>query len=267
MSDTDLGELMGALVAGVTKARGMSDASTAEMAQIYRNHETLSGLSLPRFRIKSIDFDVPFVVTGVDRGEAFEAKPAEYIVANTLDLVEKEYKEHGLEMDPRTREIFAKTLTANVESAVKNSTADLSDSRNTAIFQQKIAESARNALNTSLAEARKRNAEEAAASSPRAEFLRTESIRAASFVPPQAESPELLRKLSGTVADKAGELAVARQGSKGRILASVLTQDIKERGTPDTVSRIKMTLSEEGLEWSHDQDETTGVVRSKLTPE
>jgi hypothetical protein len=66
--------------------------------------------------------------------------------------------------------------------------------------------------------------------------------------------------------DAAERAAISEPGRPGDFVVGVDTEQIKAAGTPEAVTRVRMTLSEEGLEWST-EDGGDGQQRWRLGPE
>ena len=78
----------------------------------------------------------------------------------------------------------------------------------------------------------------------------------------QAASKRILAALR----KRADEVALKRVGAPPSIDASILTAEVKERADPASVTRLRIVMREEGLEWSVGEDEN-GAIRRTLTPE
>lgn len=59
---TDLDTVIGAMAAAVARARRIADEETVAIAEHYRQHPLLSGMSVPRVRLPEVTLDVPVVV-------------------------------------------------------------------------------------------------------------------------------------------------------------------------------------------------------------
>jgi hypothetical protein len=60
--------------------------------------------------------------------------------------------------------------------------------------------------------------------------------------------------------------ALTKVGRAPRITTSIITAEVKEKSSPANVSRLTLTLKEEGLEWSVGEN-SDGTISRKLTPE
>jgi hypothetical protein len=57
-----LDEFVGALLAGVTRGRALSDSASAQVAQQYAEHDLLKGFPIPRMTIQHLDAELTFAV-------------------------------------------------------------------------------------------------------------------------------------------------------------------------------------------------------------
>jgi hypothetical protein len=60
--------------------------------------------------------------------------------------------------------------------------------------------------------------------------------------------------------------AIKEPGRAATLKTSVLTSEIKERSNPDSVTRLKLVLREEGMEWQ-EVKRADGSSSAMLTPE
>lgn len=65
---------------------------------------------------------------------------------------------------------------------------------------------------------------------------------------------------------ESGIQAIAKPPIASKILTNIRTADIKDKTTGHSVVRLKITLSEEGVEWATQSNDNGGVVRT-LVPE
>jgi hypothetical protein len=76
----NLGDVVGTLLAGMSRARMRADCETIRIAEAYRNHELLRHMPVPRFRLPEVTFDLPLVIDsmsedGMGQTPLFEAPP------------------------------------------------------------------------------------------------------------------------------------------------------------------------------------------------
>jgi len=63
MSDiNELGEILGSVMTALVQARKIADMETAALAEFYKEHPLLEGMSLPRVRVPEMTLDVPVII-------------------------------------------------------------------------------------------------------------------------------------------------------------------------------------------------------------
>jgi hypothetical protein len=77
-----------------------------------------------------------------------------------------------------------------------------------------------------------------------------------------AEKETIARDLSTRVS----AVSIAKESVSASIGANIKTAEVKDRGSNNSVVRLKISLKEEGLEWTTQASESGGVVRT-LQPE
>jgi len=83
----------------------------------------------------------------------------------------------------------------------------------------------------------------------------------------QIEMPaEVRREILSSLRRAAREHLLEKPGQPPRLKINVLTAEIKDKAAPVQVARIKLTVREEGLEWTTIENED-GSRDSRLTPE
>src|SRR5689334_6951863 len=74
-----LGDVVGAMLADVARARVRADVEALRIAEAYSRDPLLRHLSVPRFRLPDLVVDLPVLVTGVDApagsGDPWKVKP------------------------------------------------------------------------------------------------------------------------------------------------------------------------------------------------
>lgn len=223
----DLGDLLGSLMTGVIRARRMADEQTAALAEYYRSNPLLEGLSVPRIRIPELTIDMPFLIDKDVAGERGEmAEPAK--IASALDAqLELTLLKHNIKPNPGFRKTFA------VE--VKNRLDLLMETR-TPIMGETIARCVQAAFATTLSKSRTHLNDE--------------------------HKETIARDLRA----KVSTVGIAKESIPPSIVANIRTSDVKEQSTSTSVVRLKITLKEEGLEWSTQVGTSGGVVHT-LQPE
>ena len=226
---SDLGVLLGALISGVVHARRIADEESAAVAEHYKDNPLLSGMSIPRVRVPEITIDIPMLIDAEDEGEADQ-------VADSTAI----------------REAVNKDLTASLtREGLAIAKTDLK--KFDTLFKQQLDKIKTPARYRLPREAIVRVAEDAFAETIRDKIVTRGTLAAA-------------KRIASDVRFSASGSALSKVGRAPQIGVTVLTAEVKEKSSQANVSRIQLTLREEGLEWSIGENED-GTLSRKLTPE
>lgn len=226
----DLGELLGMLMVSLARAREMADLETAAIAERYKDHPLLEGMSLPRVRVPELILDLPLLIEGDEAGEDPKPESPEAIGREVNQALEDSAKRHSVEIPTDVRSRFAEDLKRRLTA-----TANLS---------------ARTGRQGALRETVVRSVESALVS-----HLGTPGLRAS--IP-----GDKMRSIISEVRKRADEVAESTPGKPPRITATIATSQVKEKAGAANATRIRFTLREEGLEWSISQNEDGSKTRS-----
>lgn len=229
---SNLGELLGTLMVSLAKARQIADAETAAMAEWYKAHPLLEGVGVPRVRVPELVIEVPLLLQSEERGEPNKiAEP--HVIANAARA----------ELVTSAQRAGSELTTDIVNKAVAEITTGVSD------LQTQAAMGGRSISREAVA----RLAENAVA-------------HALSGAPSLKLGGDAVRSIVGDVRRRVQDSAEITPGRAPRINATLMTSEVKEKADPSTVTRIRMTLREEGLEWSSAQT-SNGTSVQRLLPE
>jgi hypothetical protein len=223
---SELQDVIGAVVAGLARARRIADEESARLAESYRAEPLLEGLTVPRVRVPDMVVDLPILIEEHVAPTEAVPSPREDVLRGLLDTV----KEFGLGQ----RIDLPPALLSEWKGQLATELGRLDPAR------WSRASVARAALDALIAARRLQPG-----------FVWTE--REARLVELEVERI-------------AARLALKREATPGGLRVSVVSGVIKDRGTPETVTRIRLSLREEGLEWTRVED-AEGGSRARLTPE
>lgn len=226
---TDLGVLLGALISGVVHARRIADEESAAIAEHYKDNPLLSGMSIPRVRVPEVSIDIPMLIEAQDEGEADQ-------IAETDAIQEAVNKE--------LQDSLAREKLSMSEKDVKAFDA---------AFARQLRQVAVPSVYRSPREAVVRAVENAYSETVKNKIVKGSTLAASSRV-----VSNLRFSASGS--------ALKKVGRSPHIGASILTAEVKDKSSHANVSRLTLTLKEEGLEWSIGQNDD-GTMTRKLTPE
>lgn len=225
-----LQEYIGSLVSSISDARMMSDARSAMLAEEYAKHPILQHFSIPRMRIDDVEMEIAVSLDNIDEVVQTTVEPIDNTKVNSLV-----YKEivagMGLKKLPlaasRTLKSAIAERTKNLESAI-NIKSDISPLQD---FVREIA-------NQSMA------------------ISKTSGIKEVSAT---AESIASRIEKSVTPAISLTEI------KSRRLNVTAETKQLSEQ-KPECFIKVKMKISETGLEWTKMED-SEGKEITKLLPE
>jgi hypothetical protein len=227
----DLGDLMGLLVSGVARARRMADEESALIAEQYRRNPLLEGLSVPRVRIPEMTVELPLLLQAYEPGRAAVPNDAKKIVGVLLEQAGESLARLKLELsrDDQTR------LRSILERLVRAAVAGTSPATG---YREAVSRAAQQAL---------------------LEVLDAGGLRVK--FPPAA-----VRELLSDLQLRALDVAEKTPAEVPRLQASILTAEVKDKADLGNAARIRMTIKEEGLEWTVHEAADGSRVR-RLSPE
>ena len=225
----DLGVLLGALISGVVHARRIADEESAAIAEHYKDNPLLSGMSIPRVRVPEVSIDIPMLIEAQDEGEADQIADTDTIKEAVGKELKASLEREGLKMTAEDLQRFDETFGQHLNKVVVPS------------------------VYRSPREAIIRAAEDAYSATVKDKIVKDATLAASSRV-----VSNLRFSASGS--------ALQKIGRSPQIGASILTAEVKDKSSVANVSRMTLTLKEEGLEWSIGENDD-GTMTRKLTPE
>jgi len=230
----DLGQLLGTLLASLAHARRIADEETAAIAERYKDHPLLEGLSLPRIRVPELVLEMPMLIQSHDEGMANIPEDTDIIVEDVVEELEASALREGVSLQAANIELFKEDLAREINKLSPSSSDVVSFPREVVI----------RAVDKSFTTLVKR---ELAANM-------------------QSISPGQAKNISTDIRTKASQVALKEVGSPPTIEASIITAEVKDEAGAGNVSRLRIVMREEGLEWSVSQNED-GSITQALTPE
>lgn len=250
----DLDQVLASVLASLANARRMADEQTSAIAQYYQANPLLQGMTVPRIRLPEVVIDLPLVIDGVEAGKAPEVADTHTIVEAALATLGDKAWEREISLNAASRETWVRALQPAIERAVADSVSGRLSSQ---LVQEAVANAAEGALHPllgPLAQPRPRTRARADLKADLKTDVRVELS--------EAQKTAVLTAVKAAIR----RVAIKSPGRAATLKTSVLTHDIKERASPDTVTRIKLVLREEGMEWQ-EVSRGDGSSRSMLTPE
>jgi len=224
----DLGQLLGTLLASLAHARRIADEETAAIAEYYRTNPLLEGMSLPRVRVPELVIDLPLLIQDHIEGEPSQLEEDHHVRQAVNDALKKAATREGIKLTKTQQDSFDRELKTEL---AKFKDADAPERGHP---RELVVKAVDTALTRSLGD---------------------EKI-----------SQTQMRRLSFDVRQRASDVALKKPGQPAKITASMITSEIKENAGANNVTRLKIVLREEGLEWSTGEN-ADGTVSRKLIPE
>lgn len=223
----DLGALVGSLMSSVIRARRIADEQTAALAEYYRDNPLLEGLSVPRVRIPELTIEMPVLIEDSSEGKAAKPDPTSKIADFAQTIVHSALARRSIE----TRPVFKRALQQEVRTRLIALRASNAPWTKEAVIRD---------VQSAFAEALEKSGQDLDA----------------------AQQAAVAKQIRSQLAKASFSSGSVMPG----IMANIRTADVKERSDSANVVRLKITLKEEGLEWSTQASDTGGVVRT-LQPE
>lgn len=223
----ELGDIVGALMAGLLRARCIADEQTAALAERYRDNPLLEGLSVPRIRIPELVIDMPILIEDFQDGERAEMVSPEKII----DFVFSRIKLAMSGFKKKIPAAFHESFTAEAE-------------RRLLLLQRQPAAMTREAVVRVV------------------QGAFSVGVSKSGMVLEKAEFEQVAKDIRLAIT----ELGLLKESVNPKIIPNIKTSEVKERATAASVVRLKVTFKEEGLEWAVQASEDGGVART-LQPE
>lgn len=212
-----LGDYIGQLLAELTSARLQSDVETVRVAELYASHNLLKHFPVPRIRIGTIDLEIPVTVVRVEEANT---EDSERLAVTPLELLKR----------------FQLLLREQLD-----------------VHGLQLSPEEMNAMNVRLERSGK------AMIRPRAVSMDTNfaadefSMNVQRFLEELEKHKEKARPLSEQLRTIARVDFISVRPSRSRLVVGVTTSEIKE-APPESVVRITIRVSEEGVEWTNIAD-------------
>lgn len=284
-------DVIGALVASVAHARSVADIEALRIAYRYRENELLKGMPVPRLRFRKVTISLPVILTDVIPGIPAEINPPHFIESQTVqafidgiaDLEVSLARDVSLEnpsddekrrlaryqrllrfvkdgrYSDRFQQDFSKKL---AETLLDVQTHEGTDPTSDAAIQHAVGETAAIAFQGLFDEVTFLYMQERV----KDEGGTFDAERARQDKKALNED-EILLGLKKLIRIAAEYAAIRKATVPPDFAVQVNTEHVKNTGGgPDAVTRLSMTLIEEGLEWVNETSRD-GTESNKLVPE
>lgn len=226
---TDLGHMLGSVLASLARARHIADLQTAEIAEEYRDNPLLEGLSVPRVRVPELRIELPILIESETEGSRGKLHDAEYIARRAVSTIHEELNAYDLRLHANIRQELLKELSAGLTRTTKSQAS---------VTKEAVIRRAERITRRVLR------------STPLAEHL----------------SQDKLQAILAAVRHRVDETAEAKPSQLPGIKVNPISSEVKENASPSVVARLILAMREEGLEWEISRSDD-GTTRRRLGPE
>ena len=269
----DVGELIGGIMSGITRARRDADMTAAMIAEEYKLNSLLSQVAAPRVRLAGIEVDLPVILNTAQGASTRKSGGSAITSMGVLQVLSTRLQEEQVSAELLTR--FQTYAGRDLDILFGGEVSGISGEAISQIAQQSFTK----ALNESTAapEGREKEPERGAKGDKRgaeAEASEPPAKRKAGGIPTKVDPPAEVDTNKGVDGDRVRSILELESRRLGREMVQDLpvldviaeTEMIKSLGSDAAVTRLKIKLLEEGLEWTTMKDEDGNRV-SRLTSE
>ena len=225
-----LSDYLGQVVSSIATARMQSDMESVRLADHYASHPLLKHFSVPRFRVMNVKLDMPVAIHNIDDFDALRGKTqrAHFAVDSgpLVDALDAELETAGIALDAPAKK--------RIEQAIHTQAATVQRVDVLSTSTTHIVDTITNTLRRELT--------------------------AAPDVTAQDREAFLAR-----FTDTARSRLLTLHPGPQEINVIVNNAELRDMGPLELMTRIQVTLTEEGMEWK--QIESGGEALSRLRPE
>ncbi len=225
-----LGEYIGALVSEIVRARVISDQETIRVAEYYSKDALLKNMTLPRFRLPSLNIDIPFAIKDYRDNQELDINYTE-IRFSTVDILNEKAQKYNFKIDKSEIKTFSSIIDKILD--------DLKPAPKGSFSLEHLVDGI---VFSAIEFLRKPSRYRKPIESRTMDNIATEM------------KEECITKFSGMIKESIAGI---------EIIAN--TAELKEMGSKDLMTTIKFSFTEEGYEWK--TLEVNGVKERKLLPE
>ena len=229
-----LGDYLGQLLAEISIARMQADLETVRLAELYASHPLLRTMPVPHVRLPDVDLEIPVVIKASEEPRAGESARG----GSTLADASKKFDE-----------VLATHLS---KASIALSASD----------RKKL----RSALDDRLA--LKRVPVEISVDVHRlADDLTATALNVIAELKPASdvEKPTVPPRIAAELKDTVRLEFLKLRSPPPRLTVLVTSAEIREVGTAENMTRLRLKVSEQGVEWT--TIELEGAQQERLVPE
>ena len=228
-----LGDYLGQLMAEIAIARMHADLETVRLAEIYAAHPLLRTMSVPRLRLPEVDLELPVLIEQVEEtragGPARGGVTLGEIRRKFDDVLSPRLKSTGIKLSDTDR----KRLKAVLDRTIREHGAPSDNAMSSHVIADELAADA-------------------------VRFLQERPRR------PETE-PGIGPDLQSEISQAARREFLKLRPDPPRLVALATSAEIQAAASPESVTRFRIRLNEQGVEWTTIESE--GISHDRLVPE
>lgn len=229
-----LGDYLGQLLSEISMARMHADLETVRLAELYATHPLLRTMPVPHVRLPDVEMEVPVLIKASEEPRAGESARGGATIA---DMGRK----------------FDEVLAAHLSKAgIALSVADRGRLR--AALDERLTPTG---MPTEISVDVNRVADD----------LTAAALRVVGELRPKstAAEPAIPTKIAAELGEAVRLEFLKLRTPPPRLTVLVTSAEIREAGTTENLTRLRLKVSEQGVEWATIESE--GVQRDRLVPE
>lgn len=227
-----LGDLLGHLLGEITIARSQADIESVRIAELYANHPLLKHFSVPRFRLPDVSIELPVALTEMEEtppGTEPRGKLGDIskVEGPLSETLSSIIKRQGIELSDSETKSMESAFKETIPSVIKDATRIKDVPTNLTQIAGKLVEEVQGTLKEKKIE------------------LKSDDLR------------------SLKIGFRQNLLSAMEEPPRLRVL--VTTKELQEYKNTDQIIRLRLTISEESVEWTTIDIE--GETTERLIPE
>jgi hypothetical protein len=228
-----LGDYLGQILSEISIARMQADLETIRLAELYASHPLLRTMPVPHVRLPELDLEVPVVIS-----RAEEQRQGETTRGGVPRM--------------QMEEVFDKTLAEHLAKAGIEPSPPEWTALRTVLKERMAAHQLTNEASIDVHGV--------------ADDLTAAAVRAvADSVRVSGKDAEAIPKFEAELREAVRRQFLNLRTPPPRLMVLVTTAEVREAGPTENVTRLRLKVSEQGVEWT--TIESDGVRRDRLVPE
>ena len=230
----NLGDYLGQLLSEISIARMQADLETVRLAELYATHPLLRTMPVPHVRLPDVELDLPVLIREFEEPRAGESARGGISPADMKKQFEKVLGMHLSKANIQLSAKHKKELTSALDERITR----LGSPMETSVDVHRVADD-----------------------------LTSTAVHLLEALKPEEKpgDPAFLRSFSQELNEAVRLDFLKTRKAPPRLTVLVTSAEIREAGTTDNVTRLRLKVTEQGVEWT--SVESNGVRRDQLVPE